>query len=191
MQFFIIYDKVSGKVLRTGSAQEHVAPEDMLSDAVRAELGPNAELKVMTTDEATAKFTQAPWLYKHVNGDFELDEQETLADAQRSQLLAIDAKTNDLVVAGFSHRGMQFASSTEALVRALGMAQFSDDMTYPIQWEAIDGTVLTLKNAKELHDFALAFVNFQRGVSDGSITLKGRVRGARNAAEAMSIKDKR
>lgn len=114
--------------------------------------------------------------------------------AKRIKYKAIDARTDEIIAAGFTFGGKQFSLAATAQMKMVGTHEVKDDpaLTYPIEWNTIDDNdTISLQNATDLHNFYLTGVGTMRSVLDSGTSLKGQVRAATTKAEIDAVVDPR
>ncbi len=117
-----------------------------------------------------------------------------LAAHKAEKCLAIDARTDALIAAGFVYSSKTFSLSDAAQNRLMGIHQVRDDAatTYPIRWNTLDdGDVLELADSAAVHSFYLQALGTYRAHVDGGTALKDQVRAAATIAEVDAVTDSR
>jgi hypothetical protein len=117
-----------------------------------------------------------------------------LSDVKAAKCAAIDARTDELITAGFTYNAKTFSLSQEAQARLTGINQVRDDaaVTYPVVWNTIDdGATESLADAAAVLAFYLTALGTYRGHVDGGTTLKDQVRAAATVAAVEAITDSR
>lgn len=106
----------------------------------------------------------------------------------------IDAKTDELIVAGFVFDNKTFSLSGSAQNRIMGthQARNEPEFSYPLQWNTLDDSaVLSIGDAGTLHQFYLSALGTYRAHVDSGTALKGQVRDAQDIAAVDAIEDTR
>jgi hypothetical protein len=117
-----------------------------------------------------------------------------LANCKIAKCAAIDARSDELIVAGFVHSSKTFSLSDAAQNRIMAVHQVRDDasLDYPIVWNTIDDLdTLSLADSAAVHAFYLAALDTYRGHVDGGTSLKDQVRAASTHAAVQAITDSR
>ncbi len=117
-----------------------------------------------------------------------------LDDAKAEKCAAIDARTDELIAAGFTYNSKTFSLSQAAQARLTGINQVRDDasVTYPIVWNTKDDTgTESLADAAAVLAFYLTALGAYRGHVDSGTSLKDQVRAASTVAAVEAITDTR
>lgn len=188
--FFIVHEKSTGAIRTSGSVavgSENTIPS-LVPDLVN-ELGDNLGMVTMPAADGVKLGSLAG---KRVVDGVVMDAPPDVTAERAKSFASIDRRTDQLIAAGFPHRGLRFSTSMEAQTRAAMLDQQRTELAYPVLWNSLDDNgVLTLMNADELHAFVLAGVEYVRRCIDTGTALKSRVRGAKTAAQVKSIRDAR
>ena len=110
------------------------------------------------------------------------------------KIAAIDARTDQLIAAGFTYSGKVFSLSSSAQDKMIGSHQVKDDpaLTYPIVWNNIDDTDSTsLADSAALNGFYLTALGTVRAHLDSGTALKDAVRAAADIAAVDAVVDSR
>lgn len=105
---------------------------------------------------------------------------------------AIDAKTRELIAAGFVSGGKTFSLAPDdfAVLTALDVAQAT--ITYPVEINTKDNTdTVSITKAADLHTFYLSAATAYRANLDSGTALKDLIRAARTVADVNAIVDPR
>jgi hypothetical protein len=119
---------------------------------------------------------------------------QSLHRLKHAKMKAIDARTDELIAAGFTYADKSFSLSLAAQAKMMGTHQVKDDpaLTYPINWNTInDDDVYAIANATDLNGFYLTGLGTYRTHVDGGTSLKDQVRAATTEAEVNAIVDNR
>ena len=117
-----------------------------------------------------------------------------LPAAKERKIKEIDARTDELIAAGFTYASKQFSLSIPAQNKMVGTHQVKDDpaLTYPINWNTIDDLdVYPIANPADLHGFYLTGLGTIRAHLDSGTALKDSVRAAVDIAAVEAVEDNR
>jgi hypothetical protein len=117
-----------------------------------------------------------------------------LVCAKAAKVAAIDARTDELIAAGFTYASKQFSLSLTAQAKMMGTHQVKDNVAliYPINWNTIDDLdVYAIANAADLEGFYLTGLGTVRARLDSGTTLKDAVRAAADQAALDAVVDTR
>lgn len=150
-----------------------------------------------------AAVSGVPKKYWKITGDTvsEMDQAEKdavddtdLPAYKTDKFAAIDAKTVELITAGYAFAGKQFSLSIPAQTKLMGINQVRTDpaVVYPIRWNTIDDTDhYDIPDAATVLNFYLTAVGTYRGHVDSGTALKDSVRAATTQAEVDAVVDNR
>lgn len=117
-----------------------------------------------------------------------------LTEQKANKTIAIDARTDVLIAAGFTYSGKQFSLTLTAQAKITGALQVKSDpgMVYPISLNTIDDLdVYSVPDAADLSSLYLAgFLGMRKHVDSGT-ALKDAVRAASTQAELDAVVDTR
>lgn len=104
----------------------------------------------------------------------------------------IDAKTDELIAAGFTYDSVQFALTSESRARIHGAYTARAGLTYPVEWDSIDDTdMVSLADTTDVEAFFDTALAVFRGHVDSGTTLKTQVRVASDQSELDAVVDNR
>lgn len=116
----------------------------------------------------------------------------SLAVAKKKRIAEVDAKTFQLVSAGFQHQALTFGLGLYAQINFLGLKDRKGDPIFPLTTGNIDDTdTITLSNGTEADSFYEAAwdgVNVHRASGE---TIKGQIRAAATIADVEAVADNR
>jgi hypothetical protein len=120
-----------------------------------------------------------------------------LAVARAAQMVAIDAKSEELFTAGFEYppaSGIKFGLALDTRVILLGLFTARGDpaFTYPVEFNRLDssGTIL-LNDQNDVRNFFLSAMARVRTVLEGGTAVKNLVRAATTVQAIEAIVDTR
>lgn len=117
-----------------------------------------------------------------------------LATAKREKLLAIDARTTQLIELGFVFQGHRCSLSLAAQSKLIGLETLRSDpmMAYPIAYNSLDDSeAFMLPDASAVHAIFLTAADTLRARIDSGTALKNAVRAATSYEDCMAIVDLR
>jgi hypothetical protein len=117
-----------------------------------------------------------------------------LPAAQLAKCKEIDARTDELIAAGFTYDSKTFSLSQAAQSRLTGINQVRDDaaVTYPIVWNTLDDSdTLSIVDSAALLTFYLTAMGTYRTHVDSGTALKDDVRAATTIAAVDAVVDSR
>lgn len=123
-----------------------------------------------------------------------LDYTENLQVLKNAKIKAIDARTDQLIAAGFTFASKQFSLTLSSQSKMIGTHQVKDNpsLTYPIRWNTIDDEdYLDIIDAATLDGFYLTGLGTIRAHLDSGTSLKDQVRAAATVDDVLAVVDTR
>jgi hypothetical protein len=126
----------------------------------------------------------------------EKDTQDAtdLPTLKQTRYAEIDARTDELIAAGFTYASKQFSLSLASQNKMMGTHQVKDDpaLTYPVEWNTIDDTdSYSIADAADLDAFYLQALGTVRAHLDSGTSLKNSIRAAADTAAVDAVVDSR
>ena len=104
---------------------------------------------------------------------------------------AIDARTQELIAAGFDFEGNTFSLSMMAQMNWVALNSARDDLTFPVAVSTKDNQEVTFANATRLHTFCMTALAAGKAHYDSGRALKLAVNGCVDIAAVDTINDAR
>ncbi len=146
----------------------------------------------VTRVENRAPKNQSETAMPVVPGFYEPPPPEDLEALRQDAFAKIDARSQELIKAGFTYRDVVFSASLEAQARYNGMMTFVDALTYPLGINSLDDTVnLNLIDQDDVRGFCLTALGHIKAVVDSGSTQKQRVRDMTEPAQLREYQDPR
>lgn len=115
-----------------------------------------------------------------------------LAVLKARRYAAIDARTRELIVAGFVSSGKTFSLSIDDFLALTAFDVAQATLSYPIEFNTKDNTdAVSITRASDLHAFYLSAVTAYRASLDSGTALKDLIRAAKTVADVNAIVDTR
>lgn len=117
-----------------------------------------------------------------------------LESAKALKIIAIDARTAELIGNGFVYNSKNFSLSLSAQAKMIGTHEVKDSpaLTYPIRWNTRkDDDAENIPDAATLDAFYLTALGTVRAHLDSGTALKDSVRAATTVAEVDAVVDNR
>lgn len=116
----------------------------------------------------------------------------SLEEYKTARYNAIDARTTELVLEGFTYAGIQFSLSPSAQTNITNTYLARDIMSYPIAWNSKDDTAVhNIQDATEVISFYGTALTTVRIIRDAGTIIKNNIRNATTIAEVSAIVDNR
>jgi hypothetical protein len=104
----------------------------------------------------------------------------------------IDAKSGQLIDAGFTYAGKTFSLSQNAQINLLALEVDKNSMQYPIEWNTIDDAdKYYIVDATDATNFHLTSLNVVKTILDSGTALKDQIRAAVDKAQVDAVIDNR
>lgn len=130
-----------------------------------------------------------------VDGGFWVKDEIEALDLNEYKLLRyqeIDTRSAELISLGYSYQGVVFSLSQNAQINILGMDEVRDELTYPVNYNNIDDTVVySIVDAADVHNMYLTALGTKKAHLDSGTALKNQVRDAVDEAAVQAIIDNR
>lgn len=113
---------------------------------------------------------------------------------RKARIVEVDARTDQLVAAGFTYASKQFSLTLTSQMKMVGAHAAKDDpaMVYPIVWNTLtDDDTYSIADAADLHAFYLTAVGTLRAHLDSGTDLKNSIRAATTQVALNGIVDNR
>ena len=133
------------------------------------------------------------WVAEQISLLEEAAMPESLASVKATKSAAIDARTEDLLDAGFSFGGKQFtlARLSQTVWLGLAIGAQSGMLSYPISVGALDNTMLVLADASAVGAFAATALLRGQEIVEGGATLRAAVAACETLEAVAAVEDSR
>lgn len=117
---------------------------------------------------------------------------QALSNAKTRAMSRIDARTDDLIAAGFVVGGKTFSASDAAQMKWLGMYASKDALSYPVTVPTVDdSSFVTLVDAADVVTYYTALLSHVQSTLASGIVLKAQVTEATDLAGVAAVVDNR
>jgi len=115
-----------------------------------------------------------------------------ISDLRDEAFLRIDARSDELIKAGFAFEGSVFSLSVEAQVRYTTMLMLADALPYPLAINSLDDrSAVELQSGDHTRAFCMTALGHVKGVVDSGSVQKALVREMTDVAELVAYQDPR